>query len=173
MNRSLARTLAVLLLVAGSGGHALAIAEEGEEAATPCPASYYDFWPGAWHEVVDGEVAPEPRFEVRGNLHPSSFEETWHMDGYRAKAWRVWDRTAERWMFVWISEEGHFQIWEEKKLGEHWYMFKQFVIDGETVLSRQAFIPREDGSVVRTSEHSRDGGESWRLRFREVLVKVP
>ncbi|MDX1643634.1 MAG: hypothetical protein R3244_04665 [Thermoanaerobaculia bacterium] len=171
------RWIAFGLLLAGlrvaPGGTAISTAQDDSNQRAPAAISYYDFWPGTWHQVVDEVVEEEPRFEVQRGLHPNSFEELWHMDGYEAKAWRVWDETAERWRFVWISEEGHFQIWEERKVGEHWYMYKEFVIDGEPVLSRQAFLPQENGTVVRTSEHSRDGGETWKLRFREVLVEVP
>ncbi len=138
----------------------------------PADSSYYDFWVGEWHQVVDGQIAPEPRFIVEEGIYPSALEERWQMEGYRAKAWRGWDASEATWTFVWISEQGHFQVWNERKVGGHWYMFRTFVIDGEPVLSRQAFIPQPDGSVIRTSEHSLDGGETWTLRFKERYVQV-
>lgn len=51
-------------------------------------------------------------------------------------------------------------------------MYKTFTINGEEVLSRQSFIPQKDGSVIRTSEHSKDGGKIWQLRFKEQYKKV-
>lgn len=138
----------------------------------PADSSYYDFWVGEWHQVVDGQIAAEPRFVVEEGISSSLLEEHWQMEGYRAKAWRGWDSSQDTWTFVWISEQGHFQVWNERKVGKHWYMLKTFLIDGEEVLSRQAFIPQSDGSVVRTSEHSRDGGETWTLRFKETYVQV-
>lgn len=147
--------------------HGLAVAQHADVA----DSAYYDFWVGDWHQVVDGEVANEPRFKVKKGLYGGHLEEEWQMEGYKAKAWRGWDSTADRWVFTWVSELGHYQVWNEKKVGDHWYMFKTFTIDGEEVLSRQAFIPQSDGTVIRTSEHSRDGGDSWRLRFREVYIK--
>ncbi len=172
MDGWLPRTSMVLLILAAAAT-AAPCGVQAEQSGPPNDPSYYDFWPGDWHLVVDGEVEDQPRFQVRPGLHPRSFEEEWHMEGYEAEAWRVWDSSSDRWMFIWISDQGHFQIWEEKKVGDHWYMFKEFVIEGETVLSRQAFIPRDDGRVVRTSEHSSDGGKTWTLRFEEILVKVP
>ena len=135
-------------------------------------ASYYDFWLGEWHQVEDGRIAPEPRFIVEEGMYEGALEERWQMEGYEAKAWRGWDASQETWTFVWVSERGHFQVWNERKVGDHWYMYKTFTIDGEEVLSRQAFIPQADGSVVRTSEHSRDGGETWTLRFEERYVRA-
>lgn len=135
-------------------------------------SSYYDFWVGNWYQIIDGTVADEPRFKVKKGVYASHLEEEWQMEGYKAKAWRGWDSTADRWVFTWVSELGHYQVWNEKKVGNHWYMFKTFQIDGEEVLSRQAFIPQSDETVIRTSEHSRDGGKSWTLRFKEVYTKV-
>lgn len=138
---------------------------------TPADSAYYDFWIGEWHRVIDGQVAEEPRFVVTKGLYPSALVEEWQMEGYKAEGWRGWDASRNTWTFVWISERGHFQIWDERKVGDEWYMYRVFVIDDEQVLSRQAFLPQEDGSVIRTSEHSRDGGETWALRFKERYVQ--
>lgn len=135
-------------------------------------STYYDFWVGDWHQIVDGEMADEPRFKVKRGLYSNHLEEEWQMEGYRAKAWRGWDSTSDQWVFTWVSELGHYQVWEEKKVGDHWYMFKSFNINGEEVLSRQAFLQQPDGTVIRTSEHSQDGGENWMLRFKEEYVKI-
>ena len=70
-----------------------------------------------------------------------------------------------------MSTDGLFQIWEGKKVEGIWYMYKTFIIEGKEVFSRQAFIPQSDTSVIRTSEHSRDGGKTWILRFKEVYKK--
>lgn len=141
------------------------------QKVTSKDSAYYDFWEGNWHQVVDGNVEPQPRFRVKRGIYHNAFEEQWQMESYKAKAWRGWDSSSNRWTFVWVSELGHFQIWKEKKVGEHWYMFKTFNIDGEEVLSRQAFIPKNDSTLLRTSEHSRDGGTTWNLRFREIYRK--
>lgn len=70
-----------------------------------------------------------------------------------------------------MSTDGLFQIWEGKKVDGIWYIYKTFMIDGQEVLSRQAFIPENDTTVIRTSEHSSDNGKTWRLRFREIYKK--
>lgn len=152
---------------------ALSLTYSGATAqqVTPHDSTYYDFWEGNWYQVVDGEVEGEPRFQVERGIYHSSFEEKWQMEGYKAKAWRGWDSSTNSWTFVWVSELGHFQVWDEKKVGERWYMFKTFNIDGEEILSRQAFIPQNDSTLIRTSEHSRDGGDTWTLRFKETYRK--
>ena len=135
-------------------------------------ASYYDFWIGEWHQVTADTVAENPGFVIEKGLFDGHLVEEWVMtDQTRAVAWRTWDSSTGSWQFVWVHQDGLFQIWEERKIGDHWYMHKTFVVDGQEIYSRQAFIPQEDGSVVRSSEHSKDGGATWQLRFRERYVK--
>ncbi len=135
-------------------------------------SSYYDFWEGDWYQVVDGVVRDKPRFIVRRGMYASAFEESWQMEGYKAKAWRAWDTRTQQWDFAWVAEIGLFQIWEGRKVDGHWYIYRTFVIDGEEVLSRQAFIPMDENTVIRTSEHSRDDGTTWILRFEETYKRL-
>ena len=89
-----------------------------------------------------------------------------------AKAWRAWDTRTKKWDFAWMSSDGLFQIWEGKKVDDIWYMYKTFILDnGEEVLSRQAFIPLNINVMERTSEHSKDQGKSWDLRFKERYLR--
>jgi hypothetical protein len=93
------------------------------------------------------------------------------MEGYVARAWRAWDSRTAKWDFAWMSDNGLFQIWEGKKVNDIWYIYKNFVTDGEEVLSRQAFIFEDSKTLKRTSEHSRDNGASWKMRFEEKYIK--
>ncbi len=135
-------------------------------------SSYYSFWEGDWYQVVEGEIAETPRFTVRRGMYSSAFEESWEMEGYKAKAWRAWDARSKKWDFAWVADIGLFQIWEGRKIDGHWYIYRTFIIDGEEVLSRQAFISENERTVIRTSEHSRDQGQTWLLRFRETYKKI-
>jgi hypothetical protein len=133
---------------------------------------YYDFWVGTWTVEKDGRAVPgAATFTVTRGVHPAALEESWGV-GMTARAFRVWDKTAGRWMHVWISANGLFQVWEGRKVGDDWYMFKEFEIDGDRYLSRQAVLARGDGRAVRISERSDDGGKTWTLRFREDLRRV-
>jgi hypothetical protein len=105
-------------------------------------------------------------------MYSSAFEESWEMEGYKAKAWRAWDTRSKKWDFAWVADIGLFQIWEGRKIEGHWYIYRTFIIDGEEVLSRQAFIPESESTMIRTSEHSRDQGQTWLLRFRETYKKI-
>jgi hypothetical protein len=130
---------------------------------------YYDFWVGSWSVIKDGTVDPSgPRFTVTRGVHPAALEETWS-GGLEARAFRAWDKSAGRWMHVWVSANGLLQVWEGRKVGDDWYMFKEFDINGDKYLSRQAVLSRGEGRAERISERSDDGGRTWKLRFREEL----
>ena len=130
---------------------------------------YYDFWVGRWEVVKDNVADPHgTTFVVTRGVHPAALEETWS-GALAARAFRSWDKTAGRWMHVWVSANGLFQVWEGRKVGSDWYMFKEFDIAGDRYLSRQAILRRDDHHATRISERSDDGGRTWQLRFREDL----
>lgn len=139
---------------------------------------YYDFWPGTWYRIVDGVVdTTSTRFRVEPGVHPAAFEEHWRLvidseTTITARAFRAWDSASERWRYVWLSDAGQFQVWEGRKVGDHWYLYKEFEIEGRRVLSRQAWIPIAPGRLERISEHSSDGGRTWQRRFREEYARV-
>ncbi|HEX6974251.1 MAG TPA: hypothetical protein VF147_07615 [Vicinamibacterales bacterium] len=133
---------------------------------------YYDFWVGKWAVEKDGKIDPgATSFTVTRGVHPAALEEAWG-GGMSARGLRTWDKTAGRWMHVWVSANGLFQVWEGRKVGADWYMVKEFDIKGDRYLSRQAVLNRGDGRAVRISERSDDGGKTWTLRFKEDLRRV-
>ena len=133
--------------------------------------AYFDNWIGSWYPVVNGKIGEKPRFVVKQALYKGSFEETWLLEDYLAKAWRAWDSRTKKWDFAWMTDDGLFQIWDGRKVNGIWYMYKIFIIEGKEVLSRQAFIFPNDHTLIRTSEHSKDNGKTWRLRFKEKYIK--
>lgn len=140
-------------------------------------AHYFDFWPGTWVEVVDGVPdTSATRFEVRRSVHPAAYDERWRLvvDGtaLHATALRAWDRVAGRWMFTWVSDNGLYQVWEGRRFGDDWYIVREFEIDDERFLSRQAWIPRGDDELVRVMDRSFDDGRTWDPRSRTVFRRV-
>ncbi|NNM34421.1 MAG: hypothetical protein HKO53_15190 [Gemmatimonadetes bacterium] len=138
---------------------------------------YYDFWPGTWVEVIDGRADTlATTFTVRRSVHPAAYEESWRQvyDGgsYQSTALRAWDQVAGRWMFTWVSDNALFQVWEGQKIGEDWYIVKEFEIDGAVILSRQAWIPEGEHRLTRILERSTDGGHTWTTRYRGTFVRV-
>lgn len=133
---------------------------------------HYDFWIGRWVVVKDGKTDPGGiTFTVSRSVHPGALEEVWS-GAVSARALRAWDKTTSRWMYVWISDNALFQVWEGRKVGSDWYMFREFDIGRDRYLSRQAVLSTGPDSAVRISERSSDGGATWQLRFKENLRKI-
>ncbi len=135
-------------------------------------STYYSSWIGEWYKVENDQISTQPTFIVKHGLYNSSFEEYWiGAGGNFSMAWRAWDKRTQQWDFAWMSTDGLFQLWEGKKVNGIWYMYKTFIINDKEILSRQAFIPKGNSELIRTSEHSSDGGQTWQMRFNETYRK--
>lgn len=138
---------------------------------------YFDFWPGTWVEIVDGQPdTSATTFKVTRGVHGAAFEEEWKLvyEGsvHHSVALRAWDQTTDRWMFTWVSDNGLFQVWEGQKVGDDWYIMREFEIRGERFLSRQAWLPDGEDESVRVMERSFDGGQTWELRSRSRFKRI-
>jgi hypothetical protein len=136
-------------------------------------AKYFDFWEGTWYLLKDdNSIDTTTRFIIKRSVHPSSFIEEWQFsNGMRSIALRAWDKTENKWGFVWISDNALYQVWDTKKSDGQWYIYRRFTVAGDSYLSRQGFIPQPDGTVLRISEKSYDE-KKWELRFKQRLKKV-
>ncbi len=143
----------------------------------PEDAHYFDFWEGTWHTLNDdGSLDSTSYFKVKRSVHAAAFEEEWQLGGdktapLKSIAMRAWDKTNNKWGFVWVSANGLYQVWDSKKVDGHWYIYKPFTVNGDTYLSRQGFLPQPDGTVLRVSEKSYDE-KNWELRFKQHLKRV-
>ena len=141
-------------------------------------ARYYDFWIGTWQQVRNGKVDPSgTTFVVTRSVNGAAMREDWRMvmdstSKLAATALRAWDKTNARWMYTWVSENGLYQVWEGRKVGSDWYIYKHFDINGDKYLSRQGWIPAGENRITRVSEKSYDEGVTWQLRFRETYERV-
>ena len=136
-------------------------------------AKYFDFWEGTWFELkADNTLDSTSYFKIKRGVNPACFIEEWHFaNGMNSIAIRTWDKTNNKWGFVWVSDNGLFQVWDTKKVDGNWYIYREFTINNDTFLSRQGFIPQPDGTVLRISEKTYDE-KNWELRFKHVLKKV-
>jgi len=149
-----------------------AIGQDQNPLALTEDARYFDFWEGKWIGLHDNNTLDSTvSFEVVRSVNPASFEEKWQLGNSRSAAIRAWDKSNSKWGFVWISDNGLFQIWDTRKVDGHWYIYKQFNVNGDVYLSRQGFLLQPDGTVVRVSEKSYDE-KKWEVRFSQRLKKV-
>lgn len=147
---------------------------QDEKAMIPTEDShYFDFWEGTWYGIKDDNTIDSAIcFRVTRSVHPAAFYEEWKFaNGARSVALRAWDKTNNKWGFVWVSDNGLYQEWDTRKTDGHWFIHKQFTISGDTYLSRQGFLLQPDGTVLRISEKTYDE-KKWELRFKQHLKKI-
>jgi hypothetical protein len=134
-------------------------------------ARYFNFWEGTWYVLRDDNTVDTTSwFKIKRSVHDAAFEEEWGSSVGKSVALRAWDKTNNKWGFVWISANGLFQVWDTRKVDGHWYIYKEFTITGDTYLSRQGFLPQPDGTVLRISEKTYDE-KTWEVRFKQRLTK--
>ena len=126
-----------------------------QTTAAPAPnpeMRYYDFWPGTWVRVVNGRPdTAATRFRVRRGVHPAAFVEEWRLvddagNRMSASAFRAWDQVSSKWMYTWISDNALFQVWDGQKVGDTWYIVREFEVD-----TRAFFLGRRGSPVGRMS----------------------
>ena len=155
---------------------ALILAAFSLQPASVADERYYDFWIGSWYRLTDGVREADPSFVVSRGVHDAAFEEQWRLRGDKgellvSRAVRAWDRATNRWMFAWTSAEGLFQVWEGRKVGADWYIYREFEQAGKRFWSRQAWIPDGPTRVTRVMERSFDAGKTWELRSRTTFER--
>jgi hypothetical protein len=162
----------------------LAISAPSASAQTDAPPPdspemrYYDFWPGTWARIVNGLIdRDDVAFHVKRGVHTAAFEEEWRQVDEKgvvrlSRAIRAWDQVTNRWMFVWVSGNALFQVWEGRKYGDRWYIVREFDVGGRRFLSRQAWWPEGPGRVARVLERSFDEGKTWEVRSRTEYGRV-
>jgi hypothetical protein len=162
----------------------LAISAPSASAQTDAPPPdspemrYYDFWPGAWARIVNGRIdRNDIAFRVKRGVHAAAFEEEWRQVDEKgvvrlSRAIRAWDQVASRWMFVWVSGNALFQVWEGRKYGDRWYIVREFEVGGRRFLSRQAWWSEGPDRVARVLERSFDEGKTWEVRYRDEYARV-
>jgi hypothetical protein len=136
-------------------------------------AEYFNFWLGKWYLVKeDDSIDTAFYFQVKQSVHAAAFDEIWQFgSGQKSVALRAWDKSNNKWGFVWVSGNGLYQVWDSRKIDGHWYIYKEFTVNNDTYMSRQAFLPQSDGTVLRISEKSYDE-KTWELRFKQRLKKM-
>ncbi len=140
-------------------------------------ANYYAFWPGTWYRLVDGKAdMTATSFTITKSVNDAVLREEWRMvvdsTVVHAIALRAWDKISNRWGYTWVSDNGLYQVWDGRKVGNDWFIERPFEIAGQKFLSRQSWVPAGPDRVVRTGERSFDNGMTWQPRFREDYVRV-
>lgn len=121
----------VLLVPASTPG----MAQDLSQVPDSPDQGYYDWWIGRWQRESEGRIdTSATEFQV-SRLPSGAILEQWRTrtdpKGFQATGVRSFDKAWNRWMYVWTSSQGHFQVWEERRVGDRWYIYREFDIAGD------------------------------------------
>jgi hypothetical protein len=150
-------------------------AQQPNSSANPCENAEmkaFDFQIGIWQSKDGNEV-----HEIKKILNGCGVWEIWTRNGSeQAVALKSFDsgrHTAtgeQKWFYSWAAS-GFHQLWEGRKENGQWRFYRQWVLEGQPILSRTYWNPLADGSIDRIVEQSRDGGKTWKPHVKVNFVR--
>ncbi|MHC5209323.1 MAG: tetratricopeptide repeat protein [Planctomycetota bacterium] len=125
-----------------------------------------DFWAGEWDvTTAQGQPLGSNSIELQLNGH-MLFEQWTGAGGDTGKSINYWDRDAQLWRQVWVSQGGNvLQMAGTFTDGAMRFEGATMYKNGATVKHRTTLKPLADGRVRQTIQESRDGGSTWTVGF--------
>jgi hypothetical protein len=134
---------------------------------------FFDFLIGEWTieraETPTGvEIRGDDHYKFTKALDGNAILSEWHFNrGTKAKPdyahamyVTAFDTSSKAWSFYYVSEKSA-QWWEGRKENSQWVFYKDFTPNGEKLLQRQMWRLKDQTTLVRVIENSKDGGKSW------------
>lgn len=132
----------------------------------------FDFQIGVWQNKNGTS-----QHEIKKILGGCGIQEIWKKDGLEnAFALKTFDsgrhnaNGEQKWFYSWTAA-GFHQIWEGRKEEGQWRFYREWINEGQKVLSRTYWNLLPDSSIDRIVEQSLDGGKSWKLHFKENFTR--
>ncbi len=132
----------------------------------------FDWQIGVW-QSEDGKQTHEIKKLIEGCI----IQETWKTEGKEtAVALKSFDdgrhnKTGDKkWFYSWAAK-GFHQLWEGRKEDGGWRFYRNWVFNGEAVLSRTFWTQISGDKLQRIVEQSRDEGKTWKPWVRDVFIR--
>ncbi|MCZ7602805.1 MAG: DUF1579 family protein [Melioribacteraceae bacterium] len=133
--------------------------------------SQFDFWIGEWDLTwydSDGN-------EYKGHnsiskiLDDCVIEENFedYNSGFRGKSVTTYSSLKNNWLQTWVDNTGNFMVFEGGFDNENMILSRNFKNpEGNEIYQRMIFHSIENNSLVWNWEMSKDGGQTWELRWQ-------
>jgi hypothetical protein len=160
----LASVVAVVGLLAGP-----AVAEPTEEEAPPpppCAAPEFrqlDFWVGTWEGVWEGGSGTNVIDRPYGDC---VVRERFDGGDFQGMSVSTWDPKARLWRQTWVDNRGAYLDFTGGMDGDRMILSRAVETNEGEVRQRMVFRDITESSFTWDWETSRDGGETWELRWQ-------
>ncbi len=138
-------------------------------ACETAEAKAFDFLIGEW-QLASGSGG----LRIEKILRGCSLRESWKNERGESLLFRSYDISRQRWFLLFLMDDRlSYQSWEGRWESGQWRFYRDWMLDGQPVLSRTYWNPLSAGGFEKIVEQSRDGGKTWRLHDKSVYQRRP
>lgn len=162
--------MGLLLLVLLASVAPLLAQERTASACDIAEAKAFDFLVGDWRAADTATATMHIEKVLRG----CALREVWQDE--RGEAWllRSFDTARQKWFLLFLMDDRlSYQSWEGRWEANQWRFYREWVLDGQAIVSRTYWNPLPSGGFEKLVEQSRDGGKTWRMHARNVYQRKP
>jgi len=160
----------LMLALFFGGGLAPAAAQQDAAPAKPCSApqaDQFDFWLGDWDlSWGDGETGHNSIRRILGGCVIQERFEGSAQQPFHGTSVSVYDPQADLWRQTWVDDQGGYLDFTGGMQDGRMVLSRAATIKGKAVRQRMVFYNIAADSLDWDWEVSRDGGETWDLRWR-------
>jgi hypothetical protein len=139
--------------------------ERNAPACDTAQAKAFDFLLGEWR-AAEGPG----QMRIEKILRGCALRETWHDQRGESLLLRSFDEARQKWFLLFLMDDRLVhQSWEGRWEAGQWRFYREWVLDGQAVLSRTYWNPLANGGFEKVVEQSRDQGKTWRLHAKGVF----
>lgn len=144
--------------------------ERNAPACDTAEAKAFDFLVGEWR-AADNAAAT---MRIEKGLRGCALREVWQ--DARGEGWllRSFDAARQKWFLLFLMDDRlSYQSWEGRWEANQWRFYREWMLEGQSILSRTYWNPLPSGGFEKLVEQSRDGGKTWRMHAKSVYQRKP
>lgn len=146
-------------------------AQAQERSAPACDtadAKAFDFLLGEWRAAENAAATMRIEKVLRG----CALREVWQEGQGEAWLLRSFDAARQKWFLLFLMGDRLFyQSWEGRWEANQWRFYREWMLEGQAILSRTYWNPLPNGSFEKIVEQSRDSGKTWKLHAKGVYQR--
>jgi len=133
----------------------------------------FDFWLGQWQVTAPSSKQPSHNTITQINNGCGLLEEYITPSGYQGKSLNIFDSQTQQWHQTWIDNTGYLLRLSGGLIEGSMVMTGETKDkDGNPVLNKITWTPKQNGDVKQHWQTSKNQGEVWQTVFDGLYSKV-